>query len=435
MSKKLLALITCCLLAVATHATATHNENYVASNLSTPGKILTFQKAPNAWLSFQNFLITTVYGVSDIAYVRRMYVDCLITKNDLRNSDTDYMPLNAKIVGFQLDGYYNKQYSNEMSIQCWMKTTTQTAIEHTGVRDGYLHNNYRSHLTDDWLVRDSIKCVFPENATEQNPLPLFDINFNPSKSVVFNGDNLLLSYWYWGGKDMNKLSYLCSPAETQIATFFRSGNYGYGGPATGGTSAEVDDMVTAESYQLPAFRWKYYTNDITIVVNLLDPNGNPIAQDDITADQPDGRPLLYIYDETAKQIVQVQGTSPNAEGFFAVTPGASVVVKNVDYTHQYRIIAKSVTCGQDEVLASFGSIDNDIDLTFTLQQEKAIVVYGDVTGDGLVDIADVNAVINVMLGKWTAADCANDPDLTGDGKVDIADVNASINYMLGKNQE
>lgn len=56
-------------------------------------------------------------------------------------------------------------------------------------------------------------------------------------------------------------------------------------------------------------------------------------------------------------------------------------------------------------------------------------ITGDVTGDGNVDIADVNAVINVMLGKspQTAAS-----DVTGDGLVDIADVNRVINIMLGK---
>ena len=56
-------------------------------------------------------------------------------------------------------------------------------------------------------------------------------------------------------------------------------------------------------------------------------------------------------------------------------------------------------------------------------------VKGDVTGDGQVDIADVNAVINMMLGKapQTAAG-----DVTDDGEVDIADVNAVINLMLGK---
>ncbi|MBQ9216770.1 MAG: dockerin type I repeat-containing protein [Muribaculaceae bacterium] len=56
---------------------------------------------------------------------------------------------------------------------------------------------------------------------------------------------------------------------------------------------------------------------------------------------------------------------------------------------------------------------------------------GDVTGDGTIDISDVNAVINMMLGKaeQTAAS-----DVTGDGSVDIADVNAVINIMLGKSQ-
>lgn len=56
----------------------------------------------------------------------------------------------------------------------------------------------------------------------------------------------------------------------------------------------------------------------------------------------------------------------------------------------------------------------------------------DVTGDGKVDIADVNAVINVMLGKATSDELQAACDVTGDGKVDIADVNAVINAMLGK---
>ena len=56
-------------------------------------------------------------------------------------------------------------------------------------------------------------------------------------------------------------------------------------------------------------------------------------------------------------------------------------------------------------------------------------VTGDVTGDGKVDIADVNAVINMMLGKAAATTAG---DVTGDGNVDIADVNAVINIMLGK---
>ena len=59
-------------------------------------------------------------------------------------------------------------------------------------------------------------------------------------------------------------------------------------------------------------------------------------------------------------------------------------------------------------------------------------VVGDVSGDGMVDIADVNQVINVMLGKTASGESLAGSDVTGDGQVDIADVNAVINIMLGK---
>ena len=65
-------------------------------------------------------------------------------------------------------------------------------------------------------------------------------------------------------------------------------------------------------------------------------------------------------------------------------------------------------------------------------------IRGDVNGDGKVDIADVNAVINAMLGKGGLTPSpspggeGSPADINGDGKVDIADVNAVINIMLGK---
>ena len=57
---------------------------------------------------------------------------------------------------------------------------------------------------------------------------------------------------------------------------------------------------------------------------------------------------------------------------------------------------------------------------------------GDINGDGKVDIADVNAVINVMLGKAAASSYKGNPNVNGQGDIDIADVNAVINLMLGK---
>jgi len=54
-------------------------------------------------------------------------------------------------------------------------------------------------------------------------------------------------------------------------------------------------------------------------------------------------------------------------------------------------------------------------------------VPGDVNGDGEVNIADVNAVINIILsgnGSTTAA------DVNGDGEINVADVNAVIDIIL-----
>ena len=58
-------------------------------------------------------------------------------------------------------------------------------------------------------------------------------------------------------------------------------------------------------------------------------------------------------------------------------------------------------------------------------------VYGDVNNDGEVNIADVNAVINMIL--------TGEPDLVGDvnndGEINIADVNAVIDIILGTHEE
>ena len=59
------------------------------------------------------------------------------------------------------------------------------------------------------------------------------------------------------------------------------------------------------------------------------------------------------------------------------------------------------------------------------------IKLGDVNGDGMVDIADLNAVINYMLGKVTGTFIFEAGDIDGNGYIDIADVNGVINLMLG----
>lgn len=79
-----------------------------------------------------------------------------------------------------------------------------------------------------------------------------------------------------------------------------------------------------------------------------------------------------------------------------------------------------------------GSVAQYTDYSPVMTYTYRATPVGDVTGDGMVDVADVNVVINVMLGKDVEPDLRLACDVTGDGVVDVADVNAIINAMLAK---
>lgn len=57
---------------------------------------------------------------------------------------------------------------------------------------------------------------------------------------------------------------------------------------------------------------------------------------------------------------------------------------------------------------------------------------GDVDGNGVVDITDVNILINIVLGKDSASKYNGRADVDGNKVIDIADVNKVINILLGK---
>ena len=75
-----------------------------------------------------------------------------------------------------------------------------------------------------------------------------------------------------------------------------------------------------------------------------------------------------------------------------------------------------------------GNLSTDV-ITITQGQGGSPAIVGDVNGDGKVDVADVNIIIDIILGNATV-DQYPAADVTGDGKVDVADVNAVIDIIL-----
>ena len=61
---------------------------------------------------------------------------------------------------------------------------------------------------------------------------------------------------------------------------------------------------------------------------------------------------------------------------------------------------------------------------------KYVKIKGDVNADGVVDIADVNILINIILGNDDPLNYGDRAFVTGRDIVDIADVNATLNIIL-----
>ena len=57
-------------------------------------------------------------------------------------------------------------------------------------------------------------------------------------------------------------------------------------------------------------------------------------------------------------------------------------------------------------------------------------VVGDVDGNGVVDVDDLNIIINIMVGKNSNPDFVAPADIDGNGTVDVDDLNRLINIML-----
>jgi len=67
---------------------------------------------------------------------------------------------------------------------------------------------------------------------------------------------------------------------------------------------------------------------------------------------------------------------------------------------------------------------------FNIQPISDPSLKGDVNGDGEVNIADVNALIDIIAGGAADADTRYRADVNGDGEVNIADINAVIDIIL-----
>lgn len=97
------------------------------------------------------------------------------------------------------------------------------------------------------------------------------------------------------------------------------------------------------------------------------------------------------------------------------------VNKAIKQEHNYGTEGDSrFTCIND----GCGYVDEDLKAKYSIKP-------GDVNADTFINIADITALVDIILGKADSTDTA---DVNGDTKVDIADVTALVNLLFGESQ-
>ena len=81
----------------------------------------------------------------------------------------------------------------------------------------------------------------------------------------------------------------------------------------------------------------------------------------------------------------------------------------------------------------FASWKGDVNSNGAVRQIVATTVLkGDVNQDGEVSVADINAIVEVIMGKTTDGTLIGNADVNGDQEIGLADINDVIDIIVGR---
>lgn len=134
--------------------------------------------------------------------------------------------------------------------------------------------------------------------------------------------------------------------------------------------------------------------------------------------------ITTIYN-TDSTIMHIEGFMSNQAMSAGSAPFVLLPIKSSKYIDTFVITLTDITFTSTNDGVGTQELD---DITVTMR----VLDLGDVNGDKLVDVSDVNTLINYMLGKTNDLTNFGVGDINNDGIIDVSDVNAVINLMLGK---
>ena len=282
------------------------------------------------------------------------------------HSETD---LSSTDVDANGDPFATPMYAKPDSVKFWMRFTQAKA------QASYPNAAFNAVITDGTYYQD------PENKTYTNKVAVAA----PNKADMTVGDWRLVSCPF------DYASYVANGAEAKaiLLTVSTNATPGKGSYSNGvADSVYVDDLELVYAAGIKSISFKGQALDLATIQTT----GIELAADEAVS----AADFEVVKEgEDAKVTKLVEAT---ADGYVAVITAVSADLKT------------------------------QVAYEINIKKPAAPVLKGDINGDGVLDVADASALIDMVLNSGTCTEVA---DVNGDGALDVADVTELITLILG----
>lgn len=296
----------------------------------------------------------------------RLYAGSMTPTDPANHSETNLSSTDKDANG---DPFATPMYAKPDSVKFWMRFTQAKA------QASYPNAAFNAVITDGTYYQD------PENKTYTNKVAVAA----PNKADMTVGDWRLVSCPF------DYASYAANGAEAKaiLLTVSTNATPGKGSFSNGvADSVYVDDLEFVYLAGIKSISFKGQALDLATIQTT----GIELAADEAVS----AADFEVVKEgEDAKVTKLVEAT---ADGYVAVITAVSADLKT------------------------------QVAYEINIKKPAAPVLKGDINGDGVLDVADASALIDMVLNSGTCTEVA---DVNGDGALDVADVTELITLILG----
>ena len=282
------------------------------------------------------------------------------------HSETDLSSTSKDANG---DPFATPMYAKPDSVKFWMRFTQAKA------QASYPYAAFNAVITDGTYYQD------PENKTYTNKVAV----------AAPNNADMTVGDWRLVACPFDYASYAANGAEAKaiLLTVSTNATPGKGSYSNGvADSVYVDDLELVYAAGIKSISFKGQALDLATIQTT----GIELAADEAVS----AADFEVVKEgEDAKVTKLVEAT---ADGYVAVITAVSADLKT------------------------------QVAYEINIKKPAAPVLKGDINGDGVLDVADASALIDMVLNSGTCTEVA---DVNGDGALDVADVTELITLILG----